>query len=186
MLPGDWSYDAVAYVFGQGWMTGVTETEFAPSDASTRAAVVEVLYRMAGSPTFAETGTYTDVAAGSSYAGAVAWAQANGITRGVSSNLFRPEEAVTREQFVTFLYRYALYRSMNTEGRDDLSRYTDWETVSGYAENPMQWASDAGIIVGRSILLAPHEPATRAEIATMLARFCAIYALDAVSGPIQP
>lgn len=64
---------------------------------------------------------------------------------------------------------------MNTEGRDDLSRYTDWETVSSYAENPMQWASDAGIIVGRSILLAPHEPATRAEIATMLARFSNIY-----------
>lgn len=104
-----------------------------------------------------------------------AWAQENGITFGMSGNLFRSENTVTREQFVTFLYRYALYRSMNTEGRDDLSRYTDWETVSSYAENPMQWASDAGIIVGRSILLAPHEPATRAEIATMLARFSNIY-----------
>lgn len=93
----------------------------------------------------------------------------------MSGNLFRSENTVTREQFVTFLYRYALYRSMNAEGRDDLSRYTDWETVSSCAENPMLWAADSGVIVGRSILLAPHEAATRAEIATMLTRFCALY-----------
>ena len=76
-----------------------------PNGTINRAQVVTMLWRAAGSPA-AQSGTaFQDVAAGSYYAQAVAWAVENGITTGVGGGRFDPNSTCTRAQIVTFLYR---------------------------------------------------------------------------------
>ena len=76
-----------------------------PNAAISRAQVVTMLWRAAGSPA-AQSGTvFQDVAAGSYYAQAVAWAVENGITTGVGNGRFDPNSTCTRGQIATFLWR---------------------------------------------------------------------------------
>lgn len=76
-----------------------------PDAAINRAQMVTMLWRAAGSPA-AQSGTaFQDVAAGSYYGDAVAWAVENGITAGVGGGRFDPNSTCTRAQIATFLYR---------------------------------------------------------------------------------
>ena len=57
----------------------------------------------------------------------------------------------------------------------DLKDYADLGKVSDYAISAMEWALSSGIINGKTkTVLAPTESATRAEVATMLMRFCEV------------
>lgn len=81
-----------------------------PDAAINRAQMVTMLWRAAGSPA-AQSGTaFQDVAAGSYYAQAVAWAVEGGITAGVGGGRFDPNSTCTRGQIATFLYRLYLSR----------------------------------------------------------------------------
>ena len=76
-----------------------------PNAAINRAQMVTMLWRASGSPA-AQSGTaFQDVAAGSYYGDAVAWAVENGITAGVGNGRFDPNSTCTRGQIATFLYR---------------------------------------------------------------------------------
>ena len=76
-----------------------------PNGTINRAQMVTMLWRAAGSPA-AQSGTaFQDVAAGSYYGDAVAWAVENGITAGVGGGRFDPNSTCTRAQIATFLYR---------------------------------------------------------------------------------
>ena len=69
---GDWFYDGVMFAYGKGMMNGVADSTFAPSATLTRAMMITVLYRNAGSPQ-ASGAPFSDVGAESWYAGAAAW-----------------------------------------------------------------------------------------------------------------
>ena len=76
-----------------------------PNGTINRAQMVTMLWRAAGSPA-AQSGTaFQDVAAGSYYAQAVAWAVEGGITAGVGGGRFDPNSTCTRAQIATFLWR---------------------------------------------------------------------------------
>ena len=70
----------------------------------TRGQSVTFLYRALGTAPSTVNG-FTDVAADSFCAGAVAWAVENGVTNGTSATTFSPADGCTRGQSVTFLYR---------------------------------------------------------------------------------
>ena len=74
------------------------------------------------------------------------------------------------------LYRYAQYKGYDVSGAADLSGYADADSVSDWAGQAVAWAVDAGLIggVGGS-RLNPGGSASRAEIATLLMRFCQAY-----------
>lgn len=171
IVPGAWYTDAVRYVYEKGMMTGMGETTFAPETPTTRGMVVTLLHRSEGTP--AATGKdFLDVAAGQWYTAAVAWASANDIVNGYGDGTFRPNDNITREQFATILFRYAGFKGLDVSGRADLTVFTDAETVSGYAKEPMAWAVKEGLISGMtSELLSPATSATRAQAATMLMRY---------------
>lgn len=84
---------------------------------------------------------------------------------------------VTREQMATILYRYAEYRGEDVSARADLSSYPDQKQVGGWAKAAFRWANAEGFITGANlegqVLLNPKGKATRAELATVLQRFCA-------------
>ena len=133
---------------------------------------VTVLYRMDGEPAVEEKAAFTDVADGSYYAAAVAWAAKNGIVNGVSETSFDPDASITREQMAAILYRYASYCKVDVSAAADLSGYADASAVSDYAKTAMQWAVAGGVMNGTSATtLDPSGTATRAQAATVLVRF---------------
>ena len=163
-----WFYDAVAYVYGNGLMNGMTDTAFAPGVTMTRGMLVIILYRMAGSPAVSGAAGFGDVPAGAYYADAVAWAAANGIVTGYDAGTFAPDAPITREQLAAILYRCAGASGDNAA----LDGFTDAASVSGYASGAMAWAVDTGLITGMGDgTLAPQGSATRAQTAVILMRF---------------
>ena len=169
---GDWFYDAVAYAYENGLMDGVGGNRFAPNSATTRAQLVTILYRLEGQPAAGEA-AFSDVPAGQWYTEAVAWAAANSIVNGVSDTTFAPNDPVTREQMAAILYRYAQYKGYDVTASGDLSGYTDAGAIRPYAEAAMAWANGAGLITGVSdTTLQPRGNSTRAQVATILMRFC--------------
>lgn len=167
---GSWYYNAVEFVYSKGIMQGVSANKFGPGSTITRGMVVTMLWRMAGSPTVSG-GSFADVASGSYYATAVAWAAKNGIVDGYNSSKFGPNDAITREQFATILYRYAKWLGYSASG-SSLAGYADGSSVSSWAKDAMSWAVKNSIVTGvTTTRLNPTGTATRAEAAQMLMNF---------------
>lgn len=169
----DWFADAVKYVADKGMMNGTSKTTFGPNDSTTRGMIVTVLYRLENEPS-AAAASFTDVVSGQYYTDAVAWANANGIVTGYGNGKFGPNDVVTREQLAAILYRYAQHKKYDVSVGEDTNilSYADAQSVSAYAIPAMQWAGGAGIVNGSNGKLNPQNNATRAEVATMLMRYC--------------
>lgn len=98
-------YDAVLWAVEQGITSGTSATTFSPNVTCTRAQAVTFLYRYEKSPAVSGSNGFTDVAADAYYSNAVQWAVDKNVTAGTSATTFSPNEACTRGQIVTFLYR---------------------------------------------------------------------------------
>ena len=95
---------AVAWAVENGVTNGTTATTFDPDAVCTRAQAVAFLARALNGKG-GSAAAFTDVPADSYYADAVAWAVANSVTNGVSSDRFAPNNRCTRAQITAFLYR---------------------------------------------------------------------------------
>lgn len=174
VAPGAWYEEAVRYVYEAGLMQGTTGTTFSPGRTSNRGQIAAILHRLEGSPR-AGTPPFTDVAADSYCADAVAWAEKSNIVRGFEDGTFRPERRITRQQLAAILFRYLEHRGADTAGRADLSRFSDTAAVADYAREAMAWAVSAGLLQGRSDgTLDPAGSATRAQTAVILQRLGAL------------
>ncbi len=170
--PDYWYAEGIEYVLSHGMMNGTSETTFEPDTVTTRSMLVTILYRLDGSPKTGEAG-FGDVTGNTWYSAAVAWAKDNGIVIGYENGNFGPNDVVTREQTATILYRYAAYKNYSRSDLADLGGYADAGSISLYAQDAMRWANAKGLIKGTtSTTLTPGGEASRAEIATMLMRFC--------------
>ena len=148
-----WAKESIDYVTSRGLFNGKTEDTFAPEEATTRAQLMTVLARLDGADT-----------TGAALEKGMAWAVANGISDG--SN---PNAPITRQQLAAMLYRYA--GSPAVEGT---LNFPDAGSVSDYAKDAMLWVTQNGIINGKTDgRLDPTGLATRAQVATMIARYCA-------------
>lgn len=172
-----WYTDAVAHVYRHDLMAGYGNDLFGPDDALSRAQLCQIVYNMEGQPAVTGGSAFTDVAEGAWYADAVTWAASQGIVGGYGNGKFDPEDNITREQLAAILYRYAQAKGYDTSVGEDTNilSYTDALEISEYAIPAMQWACGAGILEGDAGHLYPQGNATRAQIATMLMRFCENY-----------
>lgn len=153
-VSGHWALDGITYAYQNNLFQGTSPTTFAPEDLMNRAMVVTVLARYAG----------IDTEGGSPwYAKARAWAMLEGISDGTDMN-----GSITREQLATILYRYV--GTPATAG--SLQSFPDAAKVSSYAKDAMVWAVSKGLITGDNGKLAPQNNATRAQVATIMMRFC--------------
>ena len=126
--------------------SGFDATHFGPDSVCTRAQVVTFLWRAAGCPE--PTGSIdvfkdaSDIAA--PFRKAVAWAVEKGITTGHNDGTFRPNDSVTRAQFVTFLWRY--------EGKPASSGcsnpFGDAADIAAPYRDAVAWAVEKGITWG--------------------------------------
>ena len=156
-----WYYSAVKYVYDNKLMDGVDTYTFAPNDTLTRAMVWTIIARMSG----------VDTTGGNSwYAKAQEWVITNGISDGEN-----PTAAITRQELVTMLYRYAQIKGYDVsvgESTNILS-YVDATSISEYAMSAFQWACGSGLTEGdENGALTPLATATRAQAAAMIMRFC--------------
>ena len=169
----DWFYDAVRYAYENGLMGGIGDNLFAPNHPTTRAQLVTILYRLEGEPAVTGQSPFTDVEADTWYTDAVIWAAEEGVVNGVSETQFAPGNNITREQLATILFRYAQAKGYDVSPRADLSGFPDAGDILPYAQEAMAWAVAEGLLQGfEDDTLRPQGNATRAQIATILMRFC--------------
>lgn len=174
-VPADhWAHDAIRYVYEHGLMAGTGADVFDPEGTTTRGQIVTILWRLSGSPVVDYLMDFSDVDPSAWYGEAIRWAASEGIAGGYGGGLFGPDDAITREQFVVMLFRYAQHEGLAAVTlEENLTGYADADSVSGYAVQAMNWAVGQGIIGGTSpAALAPQGTATRAQAAAMLTRFC--------------
>ena len=151
-----------------GLMNGVGKGKFNPTGNVTRAMLVTILYRAAGSPSVAGMNNPFKDVPRSWYTDAVIWAANKGVVNGVKPDRFNPDGNITREQIATILYRY----EGSPDTAETLPPFADSGDISSYALKPMNWAIDNGLINGTGGgKLSPRNTATRAQIATILARY---------------
>ncbi len=178
--PGHWAHEGIDYCVRGGLMSGVGAGTFSPNTACTRAQIVQILYNRSGNQ--ADYSNYylpfTDVAPGDWYYNAVAWAYYNDVTSGTSATTFTPNAAITRQQLVTFLYRYTVkYAPDFTGNTAPISAFPDAGSVANWAYAAMSWAVGNGLIKGNAhdnglSYLDPDDSATRAQTATLIMRYC--------------
>ena len=178
VTPKKWFYDAAKYVFEKGLMTGKTEDTFAPNENMTRAQLVTVLYRMENQPSVSTKAPFTDLKQ-AWYRDAVAWAYENSIVNGKNETEFDPLGSITREQMAAILYRYCEYKKIDVSASAAIDSFPDAGKVHSYAETPIKWAFAEEMITGKDaggkVILDPRGSATRAQVATILMRFCEKY-----------
>jgi uncharacterized repeat protein (TIGR02543 family) len=151
-----WASDAVDFATSHELFNGTSEDSFSPNSDMTRAMLMTVLARFDG----------VDTDSGSTwYEAGMNWAVENELSDG--SN---PDASITREQLVTMLYRYA--GSPETTG--SLEGYSDADNVSSYAADAMAWAIENGILNGINGSLKPQSTASRAQVAAIFQRLCAL------------
>lgn len=183
-----WYAEAVDYVTEHELMYGVGNGRFEPMGTTTRAMVVAVLWRHYGAPAYEFSGTvFLDLKDGQWYSAAAEWAYYADIVDGIPLTFisdeptgfsvnFAPEQMITREQLAAFIYRYASFLGADVSQRVDLSAFKDQSSVSSWAVTAMQWCVAEGIIYGieetDAVRLDPKGTATRAQVATILMRFC--------------
>ena len=170
----DWYYEAVDYVFQRDLMNGTDSTHFTPDGTSSRAMVATILWRMAGEPQVNYAMDFADVSSGTWYTEAVRWAASEGIVTGYSDTKFGPDDPVTREQFAVMLYRYAQTLGEGFTGSWSFPlNFPDAAEVSDYAYEALCWMTMENVIQGMEDGgLHPQGTANRAQLATMLMRFC--------------
>ena len=171
-----WYYDAVYECAFGGLMKGTSATKFSPDLEMSRAMLATVLYRIAREPEVTFTKVFDDVEEGTWYSDAIVWANNVGIVKGYDNGSFGVRDNVTREQMVTMLYRYLEMEEYEFEEiTEDLDGFVDKDQVSSYAVEAMRWAVQSGLVEGMGHDdLNPKGFAIRAQVATLLVRFCDI------------
>lgn len=168
-----WCYDAVNFATETGIFSGYEDGHFGTANSIQRQDFILVLARFAGADLtkYESMGTtFNDVPVGQYYSAAIAWGAENGIVTGYSETNFGVGVTVSREQFVTFLYRYAKKSfydtAVDTTKPEITEKYPDYLNVSDFAEDAMIWAVSKGALSGKNgKYLDPTSGCTRCEAA---------------------
>ncbi len=162
-----WYWSTVDWAVRQGLMTGEDATHYSPDTATTRAALMQVLYRQAGSPEVATT-TFTDVLDGDWHQDAISWGYQLGLVSGYPNGSFGPDLSLTREELAVILYNV-----LGDDSAQDLTLYTDADTVASWSWDAMSWALAVGVLEETDgSLLSPQGTVSRASLSAVL------YAMD--------
>lgn len=165
---GAYYYDAVLWGSENDIINGVGGALFAPDGECTRAQIVTMLYRLAGSPEVNGESGFTDITE-AWYADAVIWATERGITKGTGADTFSPNAVCTRGEAVTMLWRY--YDSAAAVTGTSFADVTDKDA---YYYDAVMWAAAEKVSTGYpGGVFCPQNECTRAEIATLIYRAAA-------------
>ena len=149
----DYFANAVTWAYNNNVTTGTSETTFGSFDNCTRGQVVTFLWRAAGNPEpTSANNPFADVNSSDYFYKPILWAVEKGITAGTSADTFSPNATCSSAHIITFLYRAA--------GIGE----------NGWYEDAKNWASEAGLLNGTNISVAPDENCPRGAVVTFLER----------------
>ena len=172
---GAWYEGAVRYAYLHDIMEGMSETEFAPATALTRAMAVQIFYNLEGQPDISDENLgypYEDVDAQAWYGDAVYWARITGVATGYGDGAFQPTDSITRQEFAQMLYNYAKYKGYDLTAAGDLSTFPDAGSIADWAKVAMSWANGNELINGHDDgTIDAAGAGTRAQAASILMRF---------------
>jgi hypothetical protein len=171
-----WARSYIETLHDKEIVNGSSATSFSPDASMKRGDFMLMLYRAAGEPAQTangadtETPSFTDVPADAYYAAAISWAAGQGIALGTGDGKFLPQEALTREQAFTFVYRALHVLGLETPGDCTLpSKFSDADTVSSWAVDPTAALIELGLVGGSDDgCLHPQDALTRAQMAKIL------------------
>lgn len=170
-----WYHDGVHFGIENGLMQGYPDGTFRPEIATTRAMIVQILWRYEGCPDVDYHMSFEDVSEGAWYANAVRWCASLGIVSGYSDEIFAPDKPITRQEMVTILWRYARFKGYDVSAKTSIAEFSDAHSVSSWAKDAMQWAYGCGVIQGvdrgDETLIAAGENTTRAQAASFIFRY---------------
>lgn len=170
--PDAWYIGPIEECVREGYMGGYKGgKEFGPSDALTRGQAVCVMANFERVDLTDHLEPFEDVDAEPYYYTALCWALDNGYVS-TASGKFRPGDAVTRSDLLTFLWRM----EGEPEPKGEPAGFPDWKDVPEWAEKPVAWAVENGIVSGSKGKLSPISACTRAEACAMLANLAKVEA----------
>ena len=117
---------------------------FALDQPCTRAQIIFLLWRAAGSPEPKAMSSFVDVPADAYYAKAVAWAVETGIVAGTSETTFGSDDPCTRAQII-----FLLWCAAGSPEPKAMSSFVDVPADAYYAK-AVAWAVETGIVAGTS------------------------------------
>ena len=167
-----WYSGFLEYCVAKGLVSGIGGNRFGPNQKVTRAQVAQILYALNGKPQVTVSGSFTDVPDGKWFSDAINWAAEKKIMAGYVTGQFQPESAITRQQFMATLYKYARMKSYDSTRSGNIETYEDAQSITEYAVPAMQWAVGHGVMTGSDKnRLMPKETTTRDQMVAILASF---------------
>ena len=172
-----WLEEPVDAVTAAGLFNGAAGDLFEPDRIMTRQEAAAVIYRLAGSPDVdTSTLSFTDVLTEDWFTEALEWAVQTGVMNTDESGLLNATESISRQDFITMLYRYEVNVAGNStrEYLVALNDYTDRGKLYSYAIIGMQWAVGSGLITSTTedvMTLSPREDLSRGSAAVILYRY---------------
>ncbi len=166
---GYWAEEAIDLVSANALFEGASGA-FQPATPMTRGMLVTVLARLACETGHSGETAFADVDPDAWYAGAVAWASANGIVKGDGVN-FAPERSITREELCVMLVRFVEAQGQALKEKGSTEGFADADTVSDWASEQVEAVLAAGLVTGKEgKLIDPSALASRAEVAIVIQR----------------
>ena len=167
-----WYSESINWVSDYGLMLGTSANIFNPDEDLTRSMFAQILYNMIGKPEVDGINDFIDVNHNKWYNDAIDWASENGIMSGYGNSKFGPDDVITREQMAKVLQEYTRVLPIPRVG-GILDSYQDASKISAWARGGMEWAVANKLIYGTSKdTLSPTDSATRAQVATIIERYC--------------
>jgi hypothetical protein len=175
-VSGHWATDYIDFVGARALYSGDEKGEFTPNGTMTRAMFAQVLANLERVDLSAYSNSrFNDVPIGRWYTAAVEWVASNNIVSGVGNGRFDPSANITREQMAVMLYNYIKHKNISLPANREIAAFADESSISSWALDAVKVIQASGIISGKpGNLYDPKSSATRAEVATIFARFITV------------
>lgn len=161
-------YDAIKYVKQQSVFGGYEDGTFKPHQVISRVEVLKVALKTANRQLLNTNGTlsYADIDPKAWYVPYIATAQQNGIAQGYLGGYFKPNQNVTRSEFLKILL---LSAPVSIDPVVSSSPYSDVAVSDWYAVFA-QFAKQKNLLPNNGTEFKPNEEITRAEVAEIIYR----------------
>ena len=170
---GRWYCVHIDYMYGEGLMKGTSAKTFSPSEKLTKAMIVQILYKIAGTPAVkADYNPFTDVENGRWYTNSVLWSWENGLIPVTVMHEYMPHRNISRANFAKLLLTFADHMGLKYRSFIEAGDFSDWEDIALSSLLSVRLAQSAGIVSGKpGNVFDPGGDLTRAEAAAMIHMF---------------
>lgn len=172
---GHWSNENVTFLAKRGLINGNSEIEFSPNENIKKSEIVAILCRIIiedDTKIGALENDIKDVNKEEWFYDVMNNAYSIGLINKNSNEELEPNKYLTREEVVEIIVNAIniLELSVKDEMKTYKGGYKDFDQVSKTRRESMAMALNIGVIQGDKDIIAPKDPITRGEIATVVRR----------------